>query len=49
MDEVYAGPIRFNTCSSCEEQPADAVEVEVDGCFNTCSSCEEQPNGPGMD
>ena len=32
----------FNTCSSCEEQPASRPEPPSPGCFNTCSSCEEQ-------
>ena len=34
--------LRFNTCSSCEEQPLRQLCECVDGCFNTCSSCEEQ-------
>ncbi len=36
--------IRFNTCSSCEEQ-RDCSEIFFDfrKRFNTCSSCEEQP------
>ena len=33
---------RFNTCSSCEEQPSPVKCIAVIFCFNTCSSCEEQ-------
>ena len=37
----------FNTCSSCEEQPAGsfALDITLLLSFNTCSSCEEQPGG----
>ncbi len=33
---------RFNTCSSCEEQPSGCWDRGASGGFNTCSSCEEQ-------
>ena len=33
---------RFNTCSSCEEQPEAFAACFSMICFNTCSSCEEQ-------
>ena len=32
----------FNTCSSCEEQPACSSVFGISSGFNTCSSCEEQ-------
>ena len=36
----------FNTCSSCEEQPAPIFYMSnVAVSFNTCSSCEEQREG----
>ena len=34
---------RFNTCSSCEEQPMIPSSSAKLMRFNTCSSCEEQP------
>ena len=34
--------IRFNTCSSCEEQQRFRHCPRLGICFNTCSSCEEQ-------
>ena len=33
---------RFNTCSSCEEQPPRGCRDDSASRFNTCSSCEEQ-------
>ena len=33
---------RFNTCSSCEEQPRKVSPGTISKRFNTCSSCEEQ-------
>ncbi len=36
------GLCRFNTCSSCEEQPVRTVAGISHRRFNTCSSCEEQ-------
>ena len=37
--------LRFNTCSSCEEQLENFCSCAAGGCFNTCSSCEEQLGG----
>ena len=37
---------RFNTCSSCEEQPGRAGTMSEAWGFNTCSSCEEQLQAP---
>ena len=37
-----AAQIRFNTCSSCEEQHAGYDHHHIRRRFNTCSSCEEQ-------
>ena len=36
--------LRFNTCSSCEEQLITTWRRNGNTCFNTCSSCEEQPS-----
>ena len=35
-------PLRFNTCSSCEEQQPSPASGGAKKSFNTCSSCEEQ-------
>ena len=40
------GSLCFNTCSSCEEQLALFVVVDLRSSFNTCSSCEEQHFSP---
>ena len=40
--------LRFNTCSSCEEQLGQSGRGGQVGCFNTCSSCEEQPEAPSF-
>ncbi len=37
---------RFNTCSSCEEQPVPLAFPAFHKSFNTCSSCEEQLGVP---
>ena len=41
------GSVRFNTCSSCEEQGLRRSHRPSLPRFNTCSSCEEQRKCPG--
>ncbi len=42
-DEACFFFVRFNTCSSCEEQRSPRSNERNHHGFNTCSSCEEQP------